>query len=138
MVPTRASASSNTPSHSKSTMRSPLSVTQFTVSESPSSTTSRVPRRHFLPGFTSTSHLKEEMRFNKSTSTFPPCSVCAYSLAGNTLVLFITNTSPGRRYCFMSRKILCSTLSSTLLYTSMREESRGSTGVWAMSSSGRS
>ena len=115
MVPTRASASSNTPSHSKSTILSPLSVTDTTVRERPPSTVRRVPGRHFLPGFTSTSQRNAEMRLKSSTSTLPPCSVCAYMRAGSTFVLFTTSTSPAFKKSFILRNIVCVTLPSALL-----------------------
>ena len=55
-----------------------------------------------------------------------------------TRVSFITSASPGSRYSIMSRNTRCSGAPPVREHTISRLESRGSTGVCAISRSGRS
>jgi len=70
-----------------------------------------LPMRIFRAGSTSTSHNKLS-RFSsrsKNTSmTAPVFSLLPYILAGNTLVLLATNTSPSSKMSTMSLNMRCS------------------------------
>ena len=89
---------SSSPSHKKRIVRPRLVVLSMTsaTSSSFSPKYNLLPTRIFLAGSTMTSHKRLGLfnSLNKNTSIFAPVfSLRPYILAGNTLVLFTTNTS---------------------------------------------
>ena len=69
-----------------------LSITSHSI---PSPKINLFPILTFLAGFTIASHKSEDNSLKRNTSTFEEdLSFVAYNLAGYTLVLFNTSTSP--------------------------------------------
>ena len=99
------------------------------------------PTLHFLPGFTSTSHVSclSSSLLRRSTSMAAPVSSFSpIRRAGITLVSLITRQSPALRYSVISLNILCSIAPVFLSSTISLELERSESGSCAISSSGRS
>ena len=134
---------SSSSSHKKRMVRPRLVVLSITsaTNSSFSPKYNLLPTRIFLAGSTITSHKRLGLfnSRNKKTSILAPVfSLRPYILAGNTFVLFTTNTSLSSKYSRISLKCLfsiCPVLRST---TIIRLSSLLLVGFWAIRLSGRS
>ena len=138
--PRRSSISSKIPSNSNLIILLPSStmsiISPFKI---PSPKLSFAPIRHFFPGFTSVSHVSDEIRLRSNISISAPVPTFSpYSLAGMTLELFTTRQSPLLKYFFIFLKLSCSMLPSFRLKCSSLEALLSSSGSCAISSGGRS
>ena len=86
--------SSKTPSNSNRTVLAPSSPKSITVAERLSENIILSLRIAFRAGLTKTSQSVRLRRLCKRNSTLAPVCLCPNILAGNTLVLLITSTSP--------------------------------------------
>ena len=119
--------------------RLPPSATETTSAlSSPPPKLRRVPGLVLRPGRVRHSHSPPPRSRSSSTSTAPPVSLVPRRRAGRTRESFMTRQSPGRSSSARSEKTRWLTSPVSRSMHMSREESRFSSGVWAMSSGGSS
>ena len=107
--------------------------------DSGSSIFTTTPGLSLRPGLARACQAPSAFRRSSRNSTLLPVSARRpYSLAGMTRLWLKTITSPGRRYSKSSGNCRCSRPPDSRCMTISRDASRGSIGVCAMSSGGRS
>ena len=118
-------------------MRFPSSLTDMISHFNSSLKVTTVPTGTRFAGLISTSHSSILMRFKSNTSMFAPVAFLPYNRAGKTRVLLTTSTSPFCKNSVISLKCLCLISFVFRLKTSSLLSSRFSSGVCAISSSGK-
>ncbi|MPN41288.1 hypothetical protein SDC9_188831 [bioreactor metagenome] len=127
------------PIFEKRTSRKPSAMVSSTSPVKAPPNVKVCPARAFFPGRTMHSQTPSpRSRKSKNSTAEGPDSRTPKMRAGMTLLSFRTRISPGRRRVGNCEKTVCPTFPVTLSSVKSLEASRRSSGVWAMSSCGRS